>query len=191
MKTLILDTASKYLYVSFLENDNIIFSKFLEGKNNHSDNLLKVIEEGLNSLNMKVKDFNKIILGIGPGSYTGLRVSVTVAKMFSWTLNIPLAIISSLDMLSSGYFNKDGIYAVTMIAKRNHVYGKLILVQNHEVTVLINDCFKEATAFLEMIKNYDYFLVNESNYLIEPKNLKPWIVSDLHQLTPNYIQREI
>lgn len=191
MKTLILDTASKYLYVSFLENDNIIFSKFLEGKNNHSDNLLKVIEEGLNSLNMKVKDFNKIILGIGPGSYTGLRVSVTVAKMFSWTLNIPLAIISSLDMLSSGYFNKDGIYAVTMIAKRNHVYGKLILVQNHEVTVLINDCFKEATEFLEMIKNYDYFLVNESNYLIEPKNLKPWIVSDLHQLTPNYIQREI
>lgn len=191
MKTLILDTASKFLYVSFLEDDKIIYCEFLEGKNNHSDNLLKVIEEGLNSLNMKVKDFNKIILGIGPGSYTGLRVSVTVAKMFSWTLNIPLAIISSLDLLSSGYVDRDGIYAVTMIAKKNHVYGKLIQVQNHEVTVLINDCFMEELKFLEIIKNYNYFLVNENNYLIEPKNLKPWVVSDLHQLTPNYIQREI
>src|SRR5690554_7473460 len=93
-RTLVLDTASKYLYFSFLEDEKIIYEQFLEGKNNHSENLLKELEIGLNKLNLTFKDFSEVIVGIGPGSYTGLRVSVTVAKMLAWTLNKKLYAIS-------------------------------------------------------------------------------------------------
>jgi len=191
MKTLIIDTSSNLLYISFYQDDNEIFNKVFEGNNNHSENLLNFIEDGLKETNLAVIDFDRIIVGVGPGSYTGLRVSLTVAKMFSWTLDIPLYTVSSLDILGSGYFSKDGLYAITSRAKKNHIYGKLIEVKKGIQNVVINDVFSEKQEFLNLIKNYNYFLVDSSNYLFDPKNLNISLVSELHQLIPNYIQREV
>lgn len=191
MLSLVLDTSSKFLYFSFLENEKVIYEKFLEGKNDHSDNLLKEISFGLKEINLEIKDFNRIIVGKGPGSYTGLRVSMTVAKMLSWSLNIPLYTTSSLSLLASNYLKTDGIYAITMRAKKQHVYGKLIIVENSKCEVVIDDLFLEESKYFELIKIYSYKLVNENNYAINPNNVELSKVEDLHSLTPNYIQREI
>ena len=190
-RTLVLDTASKYLYFSFLEDEKIIYEQFLEGKNNHSENLLKELEIGLNKLNLTFKDFSEVIVGTGPGSYTGLRVSVTVAKMLAWTLNKKLYAISSLSLLASGYFNTNGLYAVTIKAKKNHVYGKLIKVEAGNVSEIISDGFFEESEFLEKIKDYDYKIINEENYKIDPTNLDATLVTDVHNLSPNYIQKGV
>lgn len=191
MKTMILDTSSLFLYVCFLEDDQIIYSVFSEGKNNHSENLLKIIEEGLHLNNLNVNDFNKIIVGIGPGSYTGLRVSLTVAKMFSWTLNIPLFTVSSLDLLGSGHFDGDGIYAITMAAKKDYVYGKLIEVNAKMQYVIIDDSFLRSDEFFNSISSYQYQLIDKSKYLVNPINLKVTKVKDLHSLAPNYLRGEL
>ena len=81
MRTMVLDTSSNLLYICFLENEKVIYEIKSIGLNNHSDHLLPLIEEGLNKLQLQVKDFDRIILGDGPGAYTGLRVSMSVAKM--------------------------------------------------------------------------------------------------------------
>ena len=133
----------------------------------------------------------KIIVGIGPGSYTGLRVSVTVAKMLAWTLNIDLYITSSLSLLGSGYLNKDGIYAITIKAKKNYVYGKLLEVNNGKIITILEDTFMEEVEFLKNIEDYDYQLINEENYKINIGKLILERVDNLHTLTPNYIQKGI
>lgn len=191
MRTLVMDTASKYLYFSFVEDGRVLYEVFDEGKNNHSDNLLNKIEVGLEKCNLKLKDFSKIVVGIGPGSYTGLRVSVTVAKMLAWTLNLELYSCSSLDLLGSGYFKENGIYAINIKAKKNHVYGKLLEVKDGIINVLKNDLFSEDSEFFDSIKSYKYKLINEENYKIDINKLIIRKVDNLHQLTPNYIQKEI
>jgi len=190
-KTLVLDTASKYLYFAFLDDDNIVYDCFLEGQNNHSENLLKEIEKGLEKENFKLKDFQKIIVGIGPGSYTGLRVSVTVAKMLAWTANIPIFSLSSLTLLASGRLDKDGIYAITMKAKKDAIYGKLVEVKNGKVLEIIPDDFFFEKEFFEKIKEYDYTLINEVNYLVNPLKLNGEKVENVHALNPNYIQKGV
>lgn len=191
MKTIILDTASKYLYFSFLEDDKVIYEVFREGKNNHSDNLLNYVEAALDECNLKLGDFSKVVVGIGPGSYTGLRVSMTVAKMLAWSLNLELYITSSLSLLASGYFNVDGNFAITIKAKKNHIYGKFIEVKNGKVSTLMDDLFSEESVFFESIKDYNYKLINEENYKIDTRKLILEKVDNLHALTPNYIQKGI
>lgn len=191
MNTLILDSASKYLYIAIVNNDEIIYSSFIEGKNNHSDNLLPTLEEALKNLNMKLKDINKIVVGIGPGSYTGLRVGVTVGKMLAWTLGVPLFKASSLDILSSGCINEDGIYAITMHAKKDHIYAKLVEIQKGITKQIIKDGFFKTNEFLEMIKEYSYKLINEASYNVDPFRIITEEVIYLHKLVPNYIQKEI
>ena len=90
MNIMILDTSSPNLYVSFVSDGKEVFQKIIRTVNNHSEVFLDTIKLGLDSLGLKVGDFSKIIVGIGPGSYTGLRVSLTVAKTFAWTKNIEL-----------------------------------------------------------------------------------------------------
>ena len=139
MYKMILDTSSQILYIAFACEENneykIIYESISEGKNNHSDNLLKKIEEGLKINNLEVKDFSEIICGRGPGMYTGLRVSMTVAKMFSWSLGITLSTISSIDLLFSNYLNKDGIFACMLKAKKDYSYTKIFSVIKTGVTL--------------------------------------------------------
>jgi tRNA threonylcarbamoyladenosine biosynthesis protein TsaB len=191
MKQMIIDTSSKILYVAFFEDDREIFSVASEGSNNHSENLINTIKAGLEKCGLAVRDFDRIVVGIGPGSYTGLRVGLTVAKVFAWTLKIPLHCVSSLDVLASGYLNTDGIYAITAQAKRNSVYAKLIQVQDKEQRVLIPDGFWDSESFRKEIEEYNYSLIDQSNYRFNPLNLRSVEVEDLHQLTPNYLQKEV
>ena len=190
MNTLILDTSSNYLYI-YLNNRIDKYEVILEGRNNHSEKIIDLISEGLNKLNLEVSDLERIIIGIGPGSYTGLRVSLTVSKMFSYLKDIPLYITSSLNILGSGYFKNDGKYLVTNIAKKDHVYYKKVVVNNGEIESS-NDNFIN-TSELEKI-NDGYKLINENNYLFDASvitKLATEKVDNIHDLTPNYIREAL
>ena len=76
-------------------------------------------------------DLTKIVVAKGPGSYTGVRIGVTIAKTLAWTLKIPLVGISSLEILASGtgrYF--DGYVSPLFDASRGQVYTGLYQYQN-------------------------------------------------------------
>ncbi|HEY8444758.1 MAG TPA: tRNA (adenosine(37)-N6)-threonylcarbamoyltransferase complex dimerization subunit type 1 TsaB [Bacilli bacterium] len=191
MKTMVIDTSTQVLLLSFIEDDKIIFQKELVGKNNHSENLIKNIKLALEELHLEVKDFQRIIVGIGPGSYTGLRVSLTVAKTFAWTLDIPLYIVSSLDIIGSGYYQNDGKYLIKTRAKKGYVYCKLVEINNHHYQEIISDCFITENDFLSLVKD-GYIIIDETNYRFNPLllfNLQE--VEDLILLEPNYLRGEM
>lgn len=191
MKTMVIDTSTQVLFLSFLENDKIIYNLEFLGKNNHSENLIKQINQALAQLQLQVKDFARIIVGIGPGSYTGLRVGLTVAKMFSWTLQIPLYTCSSLDIIASGYFQNDGYYLIKTRAKRNYSYCKLVHIKNQKYQVVIDEQFISNDELGKLIKD-EYQIIDETNYVYNPLNLKKIKeVTDIYLLEPNYLRGEL
>lgn len=188
MRTLVLDTSTNLLYISFIEDNEVIYEVKTLGLNNHSDHLLPLIEEGLKKHNLQVKDFDNIILGEGPGAYTGLRVSMSVAKMFSWTLNLPLYTISSLDLLSSGY-KEDGLYVIKLRAKKGFVYHKAFKILNGQKQNVVSDMFVSE----DYIDNYNesYTLITNDNMLVDSLNIKKdevKLVDNVHALEPNYLR---
>jgi len=199
MLEMILDTSSTILYISFVKDKKVIFESITEGKNNHSDNLLKLLEEGLNKNKIEVKDFDRIILGEGPGMYTGLRVSMTVAKMFAWTLKKPLYCMSSIDLLISDYFNKDGIYPIMIKAKKDHSYTKIVEIKNGQMNVLRKEEFMNNEEFLKVLKDLNLdqaMIIDNTNMKINTLAIVNHeelltLVDNIHALEPNYLRADI
>ena len=189
MNKLIIDTSTYYLYTSVIKNDECVYNKVLYGKNNHSENLMNIIEEGL--ADIKAKELDEIIVGIGPGSYTGVRIALTVAKTLAWTLNIPLKTISSLDLISSGYLINDGIYGVSCIAKKGHVYGKITKVEDGKINVLLNDIFLTEEEFNGEVIKENAFLIKEGDYKFNDEviTLLSKLEKNVHEVVPNYLRK--
>lgn len=190
MKTLILDTSSDYLYI-YLTNGCEEYQVVLEGKNNHSEKMMNLIEEGLNKLNLEVKELDRIICGIGPGSYTGLRVSLTVCKIFAWTAKIDLYTISSLDILGSAYLNKDGTYAICNMAKKDYLYSKIIKVEDGKASVLEDDMFILKEEFLNRLDE-NIQVIEKEKFMFDSKNIIKYAnnkIEDIHNLVPNYLRK--
>ena len=193
MKTLLIDTSTKYLFVIFYDETKKerLFFKQMISHNNHSENIIGVIEEGLQATNLKLKDFDKVLVGYGPGSYTGLRVGMVVGKMMAYSLNIPLYVISSLSFVGSKYFSEDGTYIVYNIAKKDHCYNKLVVVRNGYIDGLIDDMFTTDIEFNKYVDKYKPFIINEDNYQIDEEIILRLSkkVEDIHNIVPNYLRK--
>ena len=190
-KIMILDTSSSYLFINFIIDGKVEYEVLSEGKNNHSDNLLNYITDGLKKLNLQVRDFDCIICGKGPGMYTGLRVAMTVAKTFAWTLDIPLYTVSSLDLLTSNYLDKKGKYAVMMKAKKEYSYTKIFEV-GEEYKIIKEEEFLSNADFLEL--NNEAIILDNTKIDINALKLKDEMfekVSNIHALEPNYLRSDI
>ena len=192
MKTLVLDTSTNLLFISFIFDDKVVYEVKSVGLNNHSDYLLDLIQKGLNETNIQVKDFDKIIIGVGPGAYTGLRVSMSVAKMFSWTLNIPLYEISSLDLLTSGY-KEDGLYLIKFKAKKGYIYHKAFEINDNAKKIITEEIFV-SDEFIDTYEKDNFknvFIVSNDLYNIDVLNIKEEnikLVENVHALEPNYLR---
>ena len=95
-------------------------------KKNHSVRVMPAIEQLLNDCDMKPTDLDKIVVAKGPGSYTGVRIGVTIAKTLAWTLNIPLVGISSLEVLAASVEDiLHGFVSPLFDARRGQIYTGL------------------------------------------------------------------
>ena len=121
MKVLAFDTSSKALSVALLEEENRLAELTLTIKKNHSITLMPTIEFLMASIDWKPTDLDRIVVAEGPGSYTGLRIAVAMAKTLAQTLKIDLVGVSSLLALVPEEI--EGLAIPVMDARRNHVYA--------------------------------------------------------------------
>ena len=98
MTILALDTSNKTLSVAVELTDGTIIEQTIENTLQHSVLLVPTIEAVFKEAGITAKDLTKIVVAEGPGSYTGLRIGVTVAKTIAKSLGIPLVGVSSLDV---------------------------------------------------------------------------------------------
>lgn len=142
MKILAFDTCLDKTYITISEDEKIVKSKTILStqENYHSAFLISTIVYMMKELNLTPKDIDLIATDIGPGSFTGIRACVTVARVLAQQLNINAVGISSLTILSKILGNDD---LVALDARKNKAYlfdGKIIgAVDLEDVDKIVKD----------------------------------------------------
>ena len=100
MITLYIDTSSSYLYAGIVKDSELLVEVQEDLGLNLSEAALPRIVEMFDKVKLSARDINKVIVVNGPGSFTGIRVGLTIAKVFAWSLNIPITTITSLEAMA-------------------------------------------------------------------------------------------
>ncbi|TMV50822.1 tRNA (adenosine(37)-N6)-threonylcarbamoyltransferase complex dimerization subunit type 1 TsaB [Paenibacillus mesophilus] len=99
---LAIDTSTAVLTLALSAEGKLIAERCSQAERNHSIKLLPEIDDMLKEAGIAPSELDAVAVGDGPGSYTGVRIGVTVAKTFAWTLGIPVYGVSSLEALALG-----------------------------------------------------------------------------------------
>lgn len=126
MKILAFDSSNEPLTVAVTEEGQVLAEQIINIKRNHSIQLMPAIDEALKQAKMKVKDLDRIAVAAGPGSYTGLRIGLSVAKSLAWAQGIDLVAVSSLKVLAAnGKAGAKELIVPLFDARRENLYTGL------------------------------------------------------------------
>ncbi len=195
MKALFVNTATKKLIVSIVVDNEIKYLYNEENNNDLSVNLLLVIDEAFKVSKLKPENLDVIFVTVGPGSFTGVRLGLTVVKIMAWSKQIKVVPISSLELMASSDKDKKEVLAL-IDARRNYVFAGLY---DSELNSIIDDCYILLDDLKEKIDNKDVwcvsddvftFAVNKPDYdIIKIINRhKDDVGVNPHELKPNYLK---
>ncbi|MFD1738211.1 tRNA (adenosine(37)-N6)-threonylcarbamoyltransferase complex dimerization subunit type 1 TsaB [Bacillus salitolerans] len=139
MNILSIDTSSYVMGVAIMRDGQIVGEILTNTKKNHSIRLMPAIDSLMKECDVSPKMLHKIVVAKGPGSYTGVRIGVTVAKTLAWTLNIPIVSVSSLEQLAWNGKNFDGYICPLIDARRQHLFTGLYEYKNGSMEAIIED----------------------------------------------------
>lgn len=96
MYKLLIDCASNYLIIALFKNDVLLFSLKKNNDKKHTENALTEIINTLEQNNLSKQDINQLLVVSGPGSFTGIRVALTIAKIWKiWNPSVQLFLTNS------------------------------------------------------------------------------------------------
>lgn len=188
MKYLFIDTATANLVVAIIINNKITYIHNEYAGKNMSILAMPKIEEAFKTSKIKPNQIDKIFVSYGPGSFTGIRIGLTIAKVMASQLKIPVIPISTLEIMAST--NTSAVNTAIIDARRGYVYAGtydqnlnnikpdahvLLKKVNSNSTFISNDelpnCQKPSIDILKVINKHK----NEEG--INP-----------HKLNPNYLK---
>jgi len=123
MKILYIDTTTSYLYTGLVVDGKLIADIKEDFGKDLSSCALQKISELLNNNNIEPNDIDKIMVVNGPGSFTGIRVGLTIAKTYAWSLNKKISTISSLEAMAISSKSEYDYFIPVIDARRGYVYG--------------------------------------------------------------------
>lgn len=136
MITLCMDTSSKFLVLALIEEDRLIGKRCLSSWKRQSEMIFPQLTELLEECHLTPKAINEVVVTKGPGSYTGVRIAMTVAKVLCSTAQLPLYALPTLELIGAGKTRA----AVLLDARSQRAYFGMIekgkLVGKEEVLPL-------------------------------------------------------
>ena len=102
MYQLLLDSSNIYLAVGLAKEGKVVDSIFYNAWQRQSEVMVNEIDNILKRNKVDKKELDAVVVGIGPGSYTGVRIGVTIAKTIAYALKIKVYAKSSLSLLRCG-----------------------------------------------------------------------------------------
>ena len=154
MKTLYIDTSSSFLYAGILEDTNILQEVKKEFGQDLSKEALPEIDKLFKKAKLNPKDINKIVVVNGPGSFTGIRIGITIAKTYAWALNLDIIPVNALEAMSISCEEKVN-HVPILDARRGYVFAaiydkdsNIILKPQH---ILLEELQKELNKIDEYI----------------------------------------
>lgn len=217
MLTLAIDTSTNILSIALVQGDEVLTNKDMATKNNQSEILMSKIAQMMSTCQLLPADLEKIAVAIGPGSYTGIRVGVTVAKSLAYALNLPLVAVSSLEIMASAENNHKDVIVPMMDARRQTVFagayqaGENIISDGHYTIGALIDELKEKcqpsdkivfigdganaceelllTTFQQVCVKNEQALTNSKSISLARLAKTYPVEEDIHQLVPKYLRQ--
>ena len=183
MKTLILDSATNKLYVSLVIDEEVVYETYTSSEKGHAKTIMVEVDYACKKGGIELINVDKVIVGIGPGSYTGVRMAVTVGKMMATMAeSIKLYSISTLVLMASGF---DGKVLSTIDARRGNCFG-MIYDMNSDSYVQNEALYERA-----LLENNEFdYKVDENEYKVNPLKVISLasMVDEPRTLVPNYLR---
>ena len=195
MISLFLNTSIDFLSVAIVKDGVVLDSFYTKLNNDLSKITLSVIDDMLSRLSISKRDIKRIVCVNGPGSFTGLRIGVTIAKVWAYSLNIDIVGVSSLYVLATGV---EGDYIVPIIdARRGYVYAG---IYDKNYNVVMKDCYISLEELSNRVSGLNSFVYVSSNgfngsieYVPNVERIFKYLdmdnVSDSFSFVPNYLKR--
>ena len=216
MKILSLDTSSKRFSVAVSVEGKVVarMSEILQKK--LSTAMMGRVDKLLKRSEIKLKEIDGLAVGLGPGTFTGLRVGLAAVKGLAFALDVPVVGMSSLDVLAMAADDKGRQICTICDAKRSLVYvcffekkngilkrkGKYLLTDIKDVlrqinkeTIFIGDGIKIYGDQLKSIKKYSVKFADEKKWypqarylsLLAEQRFKDNKIDNIDKLVPLYL----
>ena len=156
MYQLLLDSSNKFLSVGLAKDGKVVDKISYEAWQRQSEMMVTEVDNILKRNKIDKKDLDTVIVGVGPGSYTGVRIGVTIAKTIAYALKIKLVGKSSLSLLKHMDFPTICVF--------NARSGRSYFGVYQGEKVIEKDCVMENEKVLAYIKKHPDYLVNGDTY---------------------------
>ena len=139
-KCIAIDTSTRRFCLG-VKNSSDYFDRSVDESTDHAKEIFKRIDDVLKLANTSIEELDFLAVGIGPGRFSGLRVSISAIKSISYVLNIPIIAISSLEIIAREMMEKNDKENVILIedAGRGNLYIGSYALKNHEFIKLSDD----------------------------------------------------
>lgn len=125
MKVLAMDTSTLTGSVALVEDELVLSEVLSFVRANHSEALLPLVDDVLKRAHSRLDDVDLLAVGVGPGSFTGVRIGVSLAKGLRLATGKRLAGVSSLEAVMSASTGVEGLLLAVLDAKRGELFAQL------------------------------------------------------------------
>lgn len=187
MKILTFDTSLDKTYVTLSDNEKILSDVIIENHNEkyHSAFLIPTIANILKENKLTMKDIDVIGTNVGPGSFTGIRACVTVARVIAQQLSSPLVGVSSLEILS--HINKDDKKTAIVLDARKQQFYTAIYQNGFEIQA------PKLTNIEDVLKMdfSDTFIITDkaSNCMLKENGIDSVVYTDVNEDLGIYLNK--
>ena len=139
MKILAFDGTAKAASIALTDDDRLLGHYTIDNGLTQSELLLPMAENLLKSLKLSFSDVELYATSVGPGSFTGVRIGVSLIKGLAFGRNIPCVGVSTLEALAENLFPLRGIIVPCMDARRGQVYSATFRCDGEKMERLTED----------------------------------------------------
>ena len=136
-----IDNSLDLLNIAVADDEKILSERNIKSSQTTSEIIVTALTDTLTDVGRNITDINSIFVTLGPGSFTGIRVSLAFCKGLSSARNIPLVGVSTLDVLAQSLSHMDGHFICPIIdAKKSEVFLSLYYASKGELKKLTDYC---------------------------------------------------
>lgn len=154
MKILAFDSTARAASCALVDDGRLLGHYNIDNGLTQSELLLPMAEDMLSSLGLTFDDVDAYAAATGPGSFTGVRIGVSLVKGLAFGKNKPCISVSTLEALAENIAALDGILLPCMDARRAQVYNAVFSSDGNTLTRLTEDRAVALTDLCEEMKNY-------------------------------------
>ncbi len=153
MKILGIDTSTPIGSVALIDDDNIVAEHTLNIVQAHSSRLMPAIDTVLKWGEITPHDLDGCAVGIGPGSFTGIRIGVATVKSLCYAVDKPIVGVSTLEAIAYNLRWTEGLICPILDARRSEIYGA-IFHGGTEWQRITDDLCLPIDAFLDILDSH-------------------------------------